>query len=988
MPGGGKIKNTNLNFDPEFRFLLELDPGFEAWRMLAAEWFAISTKEGRFPKAIREGLCPFLVSYLHGQNLDLRPVALFERDAQLPDLRTVLKLDESVGNYRIHDIIVDFLNWVLEAHLTEKDADGSTVVPECLNQPIQRLARKRINKRADVGFKHIVLRDPKMVNWQELAAEWLALQKLNLDKRLYGLNKFLIDYIIGRNLPRNPITFLMRTSEKPSFVDVLIASKSKGKKGKLTAGQLAVNNVVSVFLDWVLAEKIARIADENGLRYIPPEFHNPIEFMRKSDARIENYSESVRTALSIRYIKELRGMLSEGPNFRDWKWAHVVMDEGYTGGDWFMVDPMLVDRDDPDCVWRERNSTRDERRYRGLPARITELWSPARAVALYIKLELPLRTFQVRMLDSGECDTWRYQDGKFVLNDSPLAMGNPRSPRQYGVFHHSQNESGAGLYINTNKTADINKPESKKGYVIPWQHDTVLYWLEKLRNWQERYNRLLEPVAWSELEEKHFGRAIPHFDVLEARGVASFLFRDAAAKGGDRFKPIPDASMDRVWYRLLRRLEQRCHDRGETANNGMPIQFVVPNSPTTTFYPLHALRVSLISYLILDAQLPLPIVSKLIAGHARIIMTLYYTKMGVSYVRDVMEAADRRAIEAEQANHARFLNEATFEEISRRFASISDDAIRYAKLQKSAAAFIFEDKGICPVAGSMCDVGGEIIRDWAKHAVYSPVIGYPNQRNCVCCRFFLTGPAYLAGLQAHFNAMSFEAHESAKRWTGANDHLIKLENTQLTSKLNGTPFTQFEELNKASHRVSVELETFGVLHNVMQATHYLIGRSLDLCKAGQKEGVRLVAAGGIDDITFAFTETASESHQLAVVCQNSTIYPEIDASKAALRQSQLVDIMLTINGKPPVLYKLTPEQQMEVGNQIMKMIEVRTGSIAGAVEFVEGRRLLNEIGMLDDAMDLVSPYINSVEAKTIIETAQAKRVLAAVTENDGENDAS
>jgi hypothetical protein len=88
------------------------------------------------------------------------------------------------------------------------------------------------------------------------------------------------------------------------------------------------------------------------------------------------------------------------------------------------------------------------------------------------------------------------------------------------------NEKEAGFYINTNKTADIDKAENDKGYVIPWAHDEVLYWLEKLRNWQERYNPIAAPTPWTELEEKHFGSTPPHTEVLAQRGSACFLFRD------------------------------------------------------------------------------------------------------------------------------------------------------------------------------------------------------------------------------------------------------------------------------------------------------------------------------------------------------------------------------------------------------------------------------------------------------------------------------
>ena len=88
----------------------------------------------------------------------------------------------------------------------------------------------------------------------------------------------------------------------------------------------------------------------------------------------------------------------------------------------------------------------------------------------------------------------------------------------------------------------------------------------------------------------------------------------------------------------------------------------------------------------------LPVVSKLIAGHARIIMTLYYTKFGKQFMSEVMAEAERNALEAMQQNHRHFLMDATYEQVGRRFASLSEDAMRAAIGKPSAAAFVFEDK--------------------------------------------------------------------------------------------------------------------------------------------------------------------------------------------------------------------------------------------------------------------------------------------------------
>lgn len=287
---------------------------------------------------------------------------------------------------------------------------------------------------------------------------------------------------------------------------------------------------------------------------------------------------------------------------------------------------------------------------------------------------------------------FRNPSGGFVLNHNLLATGSEKRPSQRGVFHRTSTEKEAGFYINTNKTADINKAEKDKGYVIPWANDEVLYWLEKLRNWQERYNPITAPTPWTKLEARHFGRTPPHGDVMAQRGSACFLFRDPTDDECD--KPLDCNSLKTIWYKLLARLEKRCADNGETLDNGTPLRFVDPDSNTGTSFPLHALRVSLISYFILDLKLPIAVVSKMIAGHATIIMTLYYTKFGKAYMREVLSEAEKNELEAERNNHRRFLADATLEQVSQRFAYVSEDAVRSASSNRSAVVtFVFDDKG-------------------------------------------------------------------------------------------------------------------------------------------------------------------------------------------------------------------------------------------------------------------------------------------------------
>ncbi|WP_209077017.1 VPA1269 family protein [Pseudomonas aeruginosa] len=110
--------------------------------------------------------------------------------------------------------------------------------------------------------------------------------------------------------------------------------------------------------------------------------------------------------LPYRYIQQLRQILcryahgseqedsQEGAacnarwtnrHLRDWSVAHEHVFYA-----WFEVEPEIIDRDDPDCVWRAKVVKR-----KNTKTTIHQMWSPVTAMLLFVKLHLPLRTYQV-----------------------------------------------------------------------------------------------------------------------------------------------------------------------------------------------------------------------------------------------------------------------------------------------------------------------------------------------------------------------------------------------------------------------------------------------------------------------------------------------------------------------------------------------------------------------------------------------------------------
>lgn len=807
---------------------------------------------------------------------------------------------------------------------------------------------KQLNKINDPEFNYVLQINPKLEMWRTLAAEWFKGRKISRDTSSASIDRFLLLYVHELHLEMNPYTFLSRNYSAPPFIEQLNVNTNKAAK---------YNNSIHEFLAWILYEKLS-IENDNGHKVIPAEYWNPVP--RRSYSSTNNV-ETYKAPLPYRYIRDLRSMLCQGPNFKAWLWAQQVIESGSKGSDWVEVDCAVIDEQDPDCVWRKRKVNIYDYINKGhVPIderEIYEIWSPVRAVALYIKLELPLRTFQVRVLDSGEADTWRYEKGRWQLNPGPLSMGSEKRPSMRGVFHRSIDINTrrvmTGFYINTNKTADINKEEKDKGYTIPWQNEAVLYWLEKLRNWQEKYNPISAPTPWTALEHRHFGNIRPHDDILVTRGAACFLFRHASAnKAEERSMPLPSNALDQIWYRLLSGMEKRCEALGETLDDGSKIQFVVPDS-IGTLYPLHSLRVSLITAYALEGGVPFHILSKLIVGHARLIMTLYYTKAGKAHVTEIMREAERKMLEQEKSIYRRFLQEATYQQIQERFAVNDHAALFAASQQKSAASFVFEDKGICLMGCGACDIGGEEMTKRGTTKLYASVPGFPHEKNCVRCRFFITGPAFLPGLIVHFNYVSYMLSECSRRFEAFEQQVSELESIRLKCEENGLPFTKVEDLGRLCRFHEEEAQKADKLCNDLHASLRLIDRCTQLLKISEGKGVKLVPVGTVSDVGYALDEIQSDMHQYEVICENAVLYPEVDASKATLRRSQILDAMLQMNGRSPVLFRLTEDQQLMVGNHIMQMISDRVGNLKNAVAVAEGKVLLKEIGLLDNIEDII-----------------------------------
>lgn len=544
-----------------------------------------------------------------------------------------------------------------------------------------------------------------------------------------------------------------------------------------------------------------------------------------------------------------------------------------------------------------------------------------------------------------------------------------------------------GLYISTNKTADQNKDEFKRGYEIPWQHEDVLYWLEKLRNWQEKYNPIYKLVDCSTLKGKHTNQ-IKSKASLSAMGHSCFLFRDASAKlKDDRTKPIIETPIFTLWYKLLQQLEKNLLVTGETLSDGTKLRLVHdygldhPTTKTKTEFPLHSLRVSLITSYIIDAKLPIPVVSKLLAGHSRIIMTVYYTKLTPVVMKDKMTEADRLLDSNSQDNLRLFLKDAEMRQIKCKTAYQNDQAIEVALVNRNPLGWENRHHGLCLAGGNTvrsdecktvagCWNGGVLLKDSVHPSsrIYDSV---PHGlENCVRCRWFITDARYLPALCAHLNFMSYKAHAAANLAVNLEDEIEVMEELKYKAENESKPFTQHNELQALQRRYEKQLVEADEYTKDWIATFNLIRRLIEIEQGRTETDTtnKLVAVGSESDIKVGFIETNSELLQLALLCEDAEFYPDIldDIKKTPAIQSRTQNLsrFMMCKGYSPQLLMLDQELQLISANAMMRQMALQanpTNKLDGYTQvsnYLELGQFMQDSKLLDAGMEVLKNNIN------------------------------
>lgn len=527
---------------------------------------------------------------------------------------------------------------------------------------------------------------------------------------------------------------------------------------------------------------------------------------------------------------------------------------------------------------------------------------------LFLSLfHLPLRVGQMKRLDSGEGDFMRFDGASQAWrpNEGPNA-GYWRRQAQGSGDHGYARQTGSeaksitGFFINTNKTG--------QPYVIPWQNEQVHKLFHELRLWQERNNPCKAPIGpqlyIDGVEDAEEGKLEDYPDIFP-------LFR-LPVERGSRHQGCPPNSRkaSNFWNLLMAEVERRWNESHSSEDHVQIVKRQAQTKyPTSSRYNPHGLRVAGLT-LMFHQKVPIEVISKLVAGHKTILMTLYYLKFDVATVHQALDEAaqTREAVEAEA--WTRELKSAKYEAAQRKAAFIHEDGLRAATSMDSTDKVCWSDTGIgiCPWDSKRCGDGGPCIRKDKRpgggvYNVHGPVKG--GERDCVLCRHFISGPAWSTPLWLYGTKLTRQFASKSERITELEEELGNLH----AQHQDATEASVRQRLSKEIERrrgeadaVTVELEIVAEriwnTQRLLEACHKVERvASSDDGKIGSSSA--LVALDG-DSVVEYFE--VSEFEQAAIITAGSRVYPILHDAEAEAARDRFLDAIMWRSGNQPLTF--------------------------------------------------------------------------------------
>jgi hypothetical protein len=773
------------------------------------------------------------------------------------------------------------------------------------------------DRRVDGNFRWLVAARPEFEVWAQYFKAYIAslttLRLLNFIGRLNTLG----DYLCSLDTPpRNPWDVV----RSKHIYDASLQNQNTlttylRKNLRTPRHQNDTLGTIRRFFDWLHDRLIAEGASQAG------SFKNPI-LTSDSTGKSSIPSQTHRDALPPYVMREMKELLVENDFAfsRAYKSSHVRVLDNETGQSVWQFDPSLT-------------------------------------ACMYTLFDTPIRSHQARWLDSGAFDEYRYDFSlkRDVPNPSPLAVRG----RREGVLRvQKAGQSSAdwlGLWVNTNKTAKYGA--DVVGYLIPYVSETHARLLGNIVAWQQRYlPELKKLVPYEEYRDEV--NELPRPADVKQHPIAP-LFRDSSTP--NQARPIKYSRLKSFYTLVLKETEDRILRKyGQklclvTTDGRGRLKWVVD---------LHTLRVSGLTNLI-EAGVPLEVVSQYFAGHATLVMTVHYLKYSTAKLKKYLEDA-RARMDADQDFVGSELFIESVDELSP-FLLGQEGAgtgAGFHALKDKTGILTINPDGICP--GTSCSTGGA--PDYPGSQKFGPV---PGGQRCGLCRYWLTGPAHLLGQVVAVNNLAYTIRKKGIEVANLNDERLDAEDQGNQRKARGLR----DRVDLLNRELEIDVNEWVARYKYAEQSLALMDSYLaaknKVRGSGENTPVPILTAGSAMELKV----TLEEAHEFALldqITQMSEFTTGFKNREAELEKNTVLSRMMMANGMKPFLLGLSEEQAHEAGNLLSSLLlqQVRTQDLD---EVLAGKKPLGSYPRLMSALQVLEANASTESAgdKTAIEAVDA-----------------
>lgn len=736
---------------------------------------------------------------------------------------------------------------------------------------------------------------PDLESWSKAFSWWVNHQPYKQPNSLVSSTKPFLKYLSSLLLPPlSPSDFtrshVIRRHDSPerTYLEFLHEEGYAGRQ----VGYNALNDVRRFFEQW---------HDE----YFPADssWQCPIKDFDINPAWNSSNGKTNKDVLPVRIIKTMKQIITED----NYAWPRTLSEDYFD-------------------VYDEKTK------------RFKKIWSPVRATGFLTLLILPIRTIQMRLLDTGEADeeVFDREQGTWLKNTHLLAQ-----PRRQEGFWKRLYDAGSGtefvgVHITSNKTAVVSSAEFEIGYDIPWDCKELIPHIDALIAWQRINNPITRLVTRADFADK----TLHPNDAIHQQSGHALLFRDPTLRRTHRDEPITHARLRTFLLKCLEEVERRLRVQGED----VVLVYRDKHGNLGSNYTLHGLRAAGITHFV-KAGVPIQVITEFVSGHATILMTLYYAKFGPAYITDALDRAMSAMDDGSEDDYLNFLKDAGADRLANHVISNSDAGTNWMA-DTTPGVWAVGIDGICPTGRAMCEKGGEAMSAH-NNAYYAPVPGGP--RNCTLCRFFITGPAFLNGQVIAFNNHLFAIGEKAKDLNRIKGKVAELEASGKSGRRIERDRNQVDALEK-------ELD---LMLQALQARFSLIEKSREMLRnqgasafdqsengASQEKHQFVTRMDSEDDVQIVIEET-SEFDLIEFVSQACEIFPEKAEPSAPLRKGKILDQFLKRNGYEALFYQLPDDEALASGNKLTRFLQEKVGRDR-LRSLMDGHETLISLGISDE----------------------------------------